>query len=150
MNLKKGKKRKCYTFWRQINEKPSIMPGCPGSYTRTQAHMWTCWPVVLSNTTQGCISACHAYWYNTLACHVPLSPQTGMSSSADMSSCANLFGNVAGPLLCHMLTRRTAKESVMAHQQSASWQSARRPCCHHKADPTHCLRLHPGNSQGRA
>ncbi len=24
------KKRKDYTFWRQLNEKPSIIPGCPG------------------------------------------------------------------------------------------------------------------------
>jgi len=26
------KKRKDYTFWRQINEKPSIILGCPGRY----------------------------------------------------------------------------------------------------------------------
>ena len=25
------KKRKDYAFWRQLNEKPSIIPGCPGS-----------------------------------------------------------------------------------------------------------------------
>ncbi len=27
---RKEKKRKDYTFWRQFNEKPSIIPGCPG------------------------------------------------------------------------------------------------------------------------
>jgi hypothetical protein len=28
---RKGKeRRKDYAFWRQINEKPSIIPGCPG------------------------------------------------------------------------------------------------------------------------
>ena len=26
-----GKKRKDYAFWRQFNEKPSVIPGCPGS-----------------------------------------------------------------------------------------------------------------------
>ena len=26
----KKKKRKDYAFWRQFNEKPSIIPGCPG------------------------------------------------------------------------------------------------------------------------
>jgi len=25
------KKRKDYAFWRQFNEKPSIIPGCPGA-----------------------------------------------------------------------------------------------------------------------
>ncbi len=25
----KEKKRKDYAFWRQLNEKPSIVPGCP-------------------------------------------------------------------------------------------------------------------------
>jgi len=32
------KKRKDYAFWRQFNEKPSIIPGCPGevhSYINT-------------------------------------------------------------------------------------------------------------------
>ena len=24
------KKRKDYAFWRQFNEKPSVIPGCPG------------------------------------------------------------------------------------------------------------------------
>ena len=28
---RKGKKRKDYAFWRQFNEKPSIIPGCRGS-----------------------------------------------------------------------------------------------------------------------
>jgi len=28
--FRQEKKRKDYTFWRQFNEKPSIMPGCPG------------------------------------------------------------------------------------------------------------------------
>ncbi len=28
-------KRKIYTFWRQFNEKPSIMPGCPGIKVET-------------------------------------------------------------------------------------------------------------------
>jgi len=28
---KKKKKRKDYAFWRQFNEKPSIIPGCPGT-----------------------------------------------------------------------------------------------------------------------
>ena len=28
--LRKEKKRKVYAFWRQFNEKPSIIPGCPG------------------------------------------------------------------------------------------------------------------------
>ncbi len=27
--LRKEKKRKDYAFWRQFNEKPSIIPGCP-------------------------------------------------------------------------------------------------------------------------
>jgi len=26
---RKEKKRQDYTFWRQFNEKPSIIPGCP-------------------------------------------------------------------------------------------------------------------------
>ncbi len=30
---RKEKKRKDYTFWRQFNEKPSIIPGCPGWMT---------------------------------------------------------------------------------------------------------------------
>jgi len=29
----KEKKRKDYAFWRQFNQKPSIIPGCPGSHT---------------------------------------------------------------------------------------------------------------------
>ena len=28
----KGKARKDYTFWRQFHEKPSIIPGCLGSF----------------------------------------------------------------------------------------------------------------------
>jgi len=31
----KRKKRKDYAFWRQFNEKPSIIWGCPGSATAT-------------------------------------------------------------------------------------------------------------------
>jgi len=27
---RKEKKRKDYAFWRQFDEKPSIIPGCPG------------------------------------------------------------------------------------------------------------------------
>jgi len=27
---RKEKKRKEYAFWRQFNEKPSVIPGCPG------------------------------------------------------------------------------------------------------------------------
>ena len=29
--IEKEKKRKDYAFWRQFNEKPSIVPGCPGN-----------------------------------------------------------------------------------------------------------------------
>ncbi len=29
-----GKKRQDYAFWRQFNEKPSIIPGCPGTESR--------------------------------------------------------------------------------------------------------------------
>ena len=28
---RKAKKRKDYTFWHQFNDKPSVIPGCPGS-----------------------------------------------------------------------------------------------------------------------
>jgi len=28
---RKRKKRKDYAFWRQFNEKPSMIPGCPGT-----------------------------------------------------------------------------------------------------------------------
>ncbi len=31
------KKRKDYAFQRQFNERPSVLPGCPGRYTSTQA-----------------------------------------------------------------------------------------------------------------
>ncbi len=31
------KKRKDYAFQRQFNERPSVIPGCPGRYTSTQA-----------------------------------------------------------------------------------------------------------------
>jgi hypothetical protein len=30
-----GKKRKGYAFWRQFDEKPSVIPGCPGSACNT-------------------------------------------------------------------------------------------------------------------
>ena len=31
MIVRKEKKRKDYTFWHQFDEKPSIIPGCPGA-----------------------------------------------------------------------------------------------------------------------
>ncbi len=32
------KKRKDYTFWRQLNEKPSIIPGCPCGHYATRVY----------------------------------------------------------------------------------------------------------------
>jgi hypothetical protein len=57
---RKGKERKDYAFWRQLNEKPSILPGCPGiNQTVTVQHqrplLTRCNPVGLSvmcNSTQ--------------------------------------------------------------------------------------------------
>ncbi len=37
---KKEKKRKDYAFWRQFNEKPSIILGCPG--TIAMMYSWVC------------------------------------------------------------------------------------------------------------
>ena len=38
--VNKEKKRKDYAFWRQFNEKPSIIPGCPGWVINTA--VYTC------------------------------------------------------------------------------------------------------------
>jgi len=31
--MKKHKKKKDYAFWRQLNEKPSVISGCPGRFS---------------------------------------------------------------------------------------------------------------------
>ncbi len=37
------KQRKDYAFRRQFDEKPSIMPGCPGNLRTAHGHVWGDW-----------------------------------------------------------------------------------------------------------
>ena len=37
---RKKKKRKDYAFWRQFNEKPSVIPGCPGTVAEQEGTFW--------------------------------------------------------------------------------------------------------------
>jgi len=62
--LKKQKKRKDYALWRQFNETPSIIPGCPGCLlltTRYNSSVVMCIPSVHAHLTSLRVSFMHVH-----------------------------------------------------------------------------------------
>ena len=124
--IEKQKKKEDYAFWRQFDEKPSVIPGCPVHVLNVSRSVWqgcdnSC--MCISTDRPCVVCALHLFLSSLFAPHV-----CHLCNDKQGSDCSTVFRMIGAATW--MQERKTASQSVSFIQQPKQdlIQGARQDC----------------------